>query len=220
DQAQQDVLRADVGVAQRARLVKGQLQDALGSRGEADLALRGAVPAADHLLHLGPDLLQADVQVLQRPGGDALPLGREAQEDVLCPDHVMPEAPRLFLRENHHFLRPLRKPPEHRVSPSLGENLSSRLRAARAAQPPSFSARRSRSRMRAARFSSRAGASSSWPISFCRWAGRIITISSCRILGSIPFTMPRSMPRRTSDRSCIASWVARSRALARMPYER
>src|SRR5690606_40137325 len=96
------------------------------------------------------------VQVLQRPGGDALPLGREAQEDVLCPDHVMPEAPRLFLRENHHFLRPLGKPPEHRVSPSLGENLSSRLRAARAAQPPSFSARRSRSRMRAARFSSRA----------------------------------------------------------------
>ncbi len=42
DQAQQDVLGADVGVAQLARLVKGQLQHPLGPGREADLALRAS----------------------------------------------------------------------------------------------------------------------------------------------------------------------------------
>ena len=42
DEAEQQVLRADVVVAQSARLVDGQLDDALGARGEPHLARRPA----------------------------------------------------------------------------------------------------------------------------------------------------------------------------------
>src|SRR6185369_13429505 len=55
----------------------------------------------DDLLDLLADRLEGDTERLQRLGGDALTLVDEAEQDVLGPDVVVVEEPRLFLREDH-----------------------------------------------------------------------------------------------------------------------
>ena len=78
-QTEQQVLRADVVVTQAARLVDGQLDDALGARGQADFADDRSIAAADDELDRGPDLGQLDVHVLEDARGDALALTDEAR---------------------------------------------------------------------------------------------------------------------------------------------
>src|SRR5436309_10258799 len=65
DEAEQDVLGADVVVAERERLAERQLEDLLRARGERDLAGRDLVTLADDPRHLGPDLLDGDVERLE-----------------------------------------------------------------------------------------------------------------------------------------------------------
>ena len=79
DEAQQQVLGADVVVAEAAGLVDRQLDDALRARREPDLADDRAVPAADDELDRGPDLGQLDVHVLEHARRDALALADEAR---------------------------------------------------------------------------------------------------------------------------------------------
>src|SRR5690606_39398435 len=55
DQAEQDVLRADVVVAQLKGLAERQLQDLLGTGGEGNVAGRGLLALTDDLLHLLAD---------------------------------------------------------------------------------------------------------------------------------------------------------------------
>ena len=99
DEAQQQVLGADVVVAEAARLVDRQLDDPLRARREPDLAHDGAIPATDDELDGSPDLRKLDVHVLEDPGRDALALTHEPQEQVLGPDVVVVEPLRLVLRE-------------------------------------------------------------------------------------------------------------------------
>jgi hypothetical protein len=99
DEAEQQVLRADVVVAEAARLVDRQLDDPLRARRQPDLADDRAVPASDDELDGRPDLRQLDVHVLEDAGGDALTLAHEPQEQVLGPDVVVVEPLRLVLRE-------------------------------------------------------------------------------------------------------------------------
>ena len=79
DEAEQQVLRADVVVAEPAGLVDGQLDDALRPRRQADLADDRAVAAADDELDRRPHLRQLDVHVLEHARGDALALADEAR---------------------------------------------------------------------------------------------------------------------------------------------
>src|SRR6185369_16755679 len=58
DEAQEQVLRADVVVAEAAGLVDGELDDALRARGEPGLTDDWPVAAADDELDGGPDLGQ------------------------------------------------------------------------------------------------------------------------------------------------------------------
>ena len=89
DQAEKNVLGADVVVAQLQGLPQGELQDLLGPGREGDVA-RGRRPAlADDLLHLSPHRLEGDPERLQRLRGDALPLVDQPEEDVLRPDVVV-----------------------------------------------------------------------------------------------------------------------------------
>ena len=108
-EAEQEVLGADVVVAEAARLVDGQLDDPLGARREAHLADDGAVPAADDELHRGPDLGQLDVHVLEHAGGDALALADEAQQEMLRADVVVVEPLRLVLSERQDLARAIRE---------------------------------------------------------------------------------------------------------------
>ena len=117
DEAQQQVLRADVVVAQPARLVDGQLDDALGARRQPDLAHDRPVAPADDELDRGAHLGQLDVHVLEHARGHTLALADEAQEQVLRADVVVVEPLRLVLSQRQDLARAIRElvEPIHRV---------------------------------------------------------------------------------------------------------
>ena len=62
DQAEQDVLGADVVVAELQRLAQRQLQHLLRPRGEGDVTGRGLLALADDLLHLLADAFERDAK--------------------------------------------------------------------------------------------------------------------------------------------------------------
>ena len=64
-EAEQDVLGADVVVAERERLAQRQLEHLLGARGERDLAGGDLLAGADDPDHLGADALDRDVERLE-----------------------------------------------------------------------------------------------------------------------------------------------------------
>ena len=117
DEAEQQVLGADVVVAEAARLVDRELDDPLGPRRQADLADDRPVAAPDDELDGGPDLGQLDVHVLEDARGDALALAHEAEQQVLGPDVVVVEALRFVLGERQDLARSVRELVEaiHRV---------------------------------------------------------------------------------------------------------
>ena len=117
DEAEEQVLRADVVVAEAAGLVDGQLDDALGARGQPDLADDRPIATTDDELDRRPDLGQLDVHVLEDARGDALALADEAQEQMLRADVVVVEPLRLVLRQCQDLARAIRELVEavHRV---------------------------------------------------------------------------------------------------------
>ena len=114
DQPEQQVLGADVVVAEVARLFVGELQHLFRARREGQLTHRDHRRAVrDELLHLLADLLEIDVQVGQDVGGDTAPFLDQAQEDVLGADVVMVEALRLLAREPHDLAGAIGKAVKH-----------------------------------------------------------------------------------------------------------
>jgi hypothetical protein len=117
DEPEQDVLGADVVVAELQRLAQAQLEDLLGARREGDVAAGGLLALADDLLHLLAHGVQGDAEGLHRLGGDALPLVDQAEEDVLGPDVVVVEHPGLFLSQDDDAAGAVGEPLEHAVAP-------------------------------------------------------------------------------------------------------
>ena len=115
DQAEQDVLGADVVVVQLERLAQRQLQHLLGPRRERNVPRRRLLALADDFLDLTTDHVQADAQRLQRFGRGALALVDEAEQEVLGADVVVVEHPGLLLGQDHNPPRPVGKPLEHRL---------------------------------------------------------------------------------------------------------
>jgi hypothetical protein len=125
DQAQQDVLRADVVVAQLQRLPQRELEDLLGPRREGDVPGRRAAALADDLLDLAAHGLEADPELLESLRGDALALVDQAQQDVLGADVVVVEEPSLLLGQHDDPAGPVGEPfeqgePPTRVGGSVG----------------------------------------------------------------------------------------------------
>jgi hypothetical protein len=71
-QAEQDVLGADVVVAQAQRLAKRQLQDLLRARREGNLTGGDLLAGADDSHHLGAHALDGDVERFEHPRRQAL----------------------------------------------------------------------------------------------------------------------------------------------------
>ncbi len=109
DQTQEQVLRADVVVAETAGLVDGQLDDALGARRQPDLADDRPIAPADDELDGRPDLGQLDVHVLEHARGDTLALAHEAEEQVLGADVVVVEPLRLVLSQRQDLASAVRE---------------------------------------------------------------------------------------------------------------
>jgi hypothetical protein len=117
----QDVLRADVVMAQGQRLAQRQLEHLLRARRERDL-LRGHLvrrAVARDAQDLGADALDVDVERLQDAGRNTLLLTKQAEQDVLRADGVVPESSRLFLRETDDLAGPFGETLEH-AGPSCG----------------------------------------------------------------------------------------------------
>ena len=115
DEAEQDVLGADVVVTEGQRLAQRQLEHLLRARREGDLAGGDLLAGADDADNLGAHTLDGDVQGLEDARGKTLLLAEEAEEDVLGPDVVVLERPRLLLGEDDHLTCSLCESLEHGV---------------------------------------------------------------------------------------------------------
>jgi hypothetical protein len=102
DQTEEDVLGADVVVAELERLAQGEFEDLLGARRERDVARRGLATVTDDLFDLRAHGLERDPERLERLGGHSLALVDQPEEDVLGADVVVAEQTRFFLRQHHH----------------------------------------------------------------------------------------------------------------------
>ena len=123
-QPQQDVLGADVVVAEAQRLAQRELEHLLGPRRERDLPGGDLLAGADDPHHLRAHALDGDVEALQHARGQALLLAQQPEKDVLGTDVVVLERPRLLLRENDHLPGPFCESLEHGVIPSCEDGAS------------------------------------------------------------------------------------------------
>ena len=141
DQGEQEVLGTHVVVVVHAGLVDRELQHALGSGRERNLA-DGQRPALgrDHVLHRLLDLVEVDPETLQGLRGDSFALTNDAEQEMLGPDVVVLHPAGLVAGQEEHLANPFREAVVHHSS-----FLSS--------------ARPSCSRTKRARASSRSGAS-------------------------------------------------------------
>ncbi len=106
---EQDVLGADVVVAERQRLAQRELQHLLRARRERDLAGGDLVALADDAGDLGAHLLDGDVERLEHARGEALLLAQQAEQQVLRADVVVLQGPRLVLGEDDDLACALRE---------------------------------------------------------------------------------------------------------------
>jgi hypothetical protein len=102
NQAEEDVLGADVIVAELQRLAERQLKHLLRAGREGDVAGRRAAAVANDLFDLGAHGLQRDTEGFQRLRRDTLTLVDQTQEDVFGADVVVVQQARFFLRQYHH----------------------------------------------------------------------------------------------------------------------
>ena len=119
DEPEEDVLGADVVVAELQCLAQRQLEDLLGAGRERDVTRRRGAAVADDLLDLRAHGFERDAERLERLGGDALALVDQAEEDVLGPDVVVVEQARFFLRQDDHSAGSIGEAFEHGWNPPL-----------------------------------------------------------------------------------------------------
>ena len=113
DQPEEDVLGADVVVAELECFAQRQLEHLLGARRERDVTRRRLTTVTDDLFHLGSDRLERDAERLERLGRDAFALVDQPEEDVLRADVVVVEQARFLLRQHHHSASPISEAFEH-----------------------------------------------------------------------------------------------------------
>ena len=115
DQAEQDVLGADVVVSELQGLAEAQLKDLLGAGGERDVTAGSLLALADDVFDLAAYGLQRDVEAFESLGGYALALVDQAEEDVLGADVVVAEHACLFLGKHDHATCTVSESLEHCV---------------------------------------------------------------------------------------------------------
>src|SRR5439155_11649348 len=119
DEAEQDVLGADVVVAEGERLTQRELEHLLGARRERDLAGRDLVALADAPGDLRAHLFHGDVERLEDARGETFLLPEQAQKNVFRADVVVLESARLVLSQDDDLTSPFGEAFEHPRPPFL-----------------------------------------------------------------------------------------------------
>ena len=96
DQAQQQVLGADVVVVQAAGLIHSQLDHPLGAGGEGRLGVDGTRAPPNGSFHLFAHALRRDVEAFEDAHRHAALFGHQAQQNVFCADVAVVQAASLF----------------------------------------------------------------------------------------------------------------------------
>ena len=118
---EQDVLGADVVVAERERLAQRQLEHLLRARRERDLARRDLVALADDPRDLRAHLLDGDVERLEDARRETLLLAQQPEQDVLGADVVVLQRASLVLGEDDDLACSLGEAFEHKLLRTLPE---------------------------------------------------------------------------------------------------
>jgi hypothetical protein len=127
DEAEQDVLRADVVVAERERLAQRELEHLLRARRERDLARGHLVTLADDVRDLRAHLFHGDVELLEDAGSESLLLTEQPEQDVLGADVVVLQRTCFVLRKDDDLPCPFCEALEHGcLDPSFPVNRSLR----------------------------------------------------------------------------------------------
>src|SRR5581483_9842063 len=103
---EQDVLGADVVVAERQCFPQRELQHLLRARRERDLSGRDFVALADDAGDLRTHLFHGDVEGLEHPRRETLFLAEQPEQDVLGADVVVLERPCLVLCKDDDLASP------------------------------------------------------------------------------------------------------------------
>ncbi len=111
DEPEQQMLRPDQGVIHRICLLDGSVENALRRRKEHDLT--GIAPLAFADFEPRTNVALGDADVVERPSGDSVFLSNQSEQDVLGPDVVVAQLPRLVLRKGDDLSRPRGEPLEH-----------------------------------------------------------------------------------------------------------
>ena len=113
DQAEQDVLGADVVVAELQRFAERQLENLLRPGREGNVTAWSLRTLPDDLDDLGANRLETDPKALETARGYALALVDEAEQDVLGPYVIMVKQPGFFLGEYNDSPGPVGEPFKH-----------------------------------------------------------------------------------------------------------
>ena len=119
NQAEQDVLGADVAVAQLQGFTQRKLQHLLGVRSKGDVPVRSRVALADHFFNLLAGGIQLHALRGECLGGYTLTFADQAEQQVFGADVVVLKGPRLFLRQHDHAPCTVGKPFEHACPSSI-----------------------------------------------------------------------------------------------------
>ena len=124
-EAEQQMLRPNVVVAQLKGLTQTQLENALRARRERNMALNRLLTLANNLNDRSAHGLTLDAHRLQSLRRDALALRDQAEQQVLRANVIVLKTAGLILREHDDPARAISKAFEH-VSPCFGASAAAR----------------------------------------------------------------------------------------------
>ena len=113
NQAEQNMFRADVAVAELQGFTQAEFQHLLGVRSERNVAVGRGVALADHFDDLLAGGLKLHALGSERLGGHAFTFANQAEQQVFGADVVVLKGPCLFLRQHNHAPCTVCKPFEH-----------------------------------------------------------------------------------------------------------
>ena len=125
-EAEQQMLGADVVVAELARLLDAELENTLGLGRERHLTERQCLgESGQGPLDFRLDGFELEPEPLEHRGRDALPVPDQPEQDMLGSDEVVAETARLFPGQDDDPARPLSESFEHWVTslPCIGNRL-------------------------------------------------------------------------------------------------